>query len=402
MSRPTPFGSLRPAIVLAAAYALATAVWMVAGRVLPGGRWLAIHLFTLGVVTNLVLSLSQHFARSLTQQRGPVGRTELIGANVGTAMVLWGMPAGARWAVATGAAVVTGAVLVSYVRLRRVRKGAPGARFTWIVRTYERAHGAFVHGALLGVLLGTGLLSGAWYLPARIAHLHVNVLGWAGLTLLATLAFFGPAMVRTRIEHGGDARAGRALGWAATGLTVGVLALLGTGVGAAPATALRLLAAGALGVYATAVGVACLPVARAAMRAKPSARRPLVVALVAWFIAVAWADVLLVATGTWRYLDALGVALLAGVLGQAILASLGYLAPTLRRGDRLARERMRARLERGGMLRAIAWNAGVMLAVGGTAAGPHLAWVARAGWALVIAAALTQAGATLAPLPRTR
>ena len=62
----------------------------------------------------------------------------------------------------------------------------------------------FVHGAILGALLGTGVLTGRWYGAGRIAHLHVNILGWAGLTLLATLVFFGPTMVRTRIRQGAD------------------------------------------------------------------------------------------------------------------------------------------------------------------------------------------------------
>jgi hypothetical protein len=37
--------------IVAAGYGLATIVWVSAGGGLPGGRWLAVHLFTIGVVT---------------------------------------------------------------------------------------------------------------------------------------------------------------------------------------------------------------------------------------------------------------------------------------------------------------------------------------------------------------
>lgn len=389
-----PFRRLRAVALMAAGYALATTVWIVAGARLPGGRWLAIHLFTLGVLTNLVLALSDHFARTLTHQSGAAPRWQLAVANAGVVAVLWGIPAGERWSVAFGAAVVTGVVLLSYVRLRRLRRAALGPRFGWVVRMYERAHGAFVHGAVLGALVGTGVLPGAWYLAARTAHLHVMLLGWAGLTLLATIVFFGPTVARIRIEEGADARAARALRWGATGLTAAVLALLGTGFGGAPGTGLRIAAAAGLALYARAVVVVCVPVLRAVWRARPSAGRWSVVAGAAWFPLVAWGDAAAVAAGAGRFLEALGVLFLVGVLAQAILAALAYLTPLLiDRGD--SRDALRNRLETLGGPRAGAWNAGVVLAAVAAALGPSAgeigAWLARAGWALVIAAASGQA-----------
>ena len=44
-------------------------------------------------------------------------------------------------------------------------------------------------GALFGALVATSVLGGAWVTAVRMAHLHVNLLGWAGLTLLATIVF---------------------------------------------------------------------------------------------------------------------------------------------------------------------------------------------------------------------
>lgn len=392
-----PFRRLRGTALVAGVYAMAAAVWVAAGAWLPGGRWLAIHLFTLGMLTNLVLALTDHFARTLTHQGGAAPRWQPIVLNAGVLAVLWGIPVGERWSVAVGATVVTAVVFLAYLRLRGLRRRALAPRFGWVVRMYERAHGAFLHGAVLGALVGTGVLSGAWHLAGRTAHLHIMLLGWGGLTLLATMVFFGPTVARIRIESGADARAARALRWGAVGLTLAVLAILATGIEGVAATVLRIVAAAGLALYAWAVGVVSLPVLRAVWRAKPSAGRWSVLAAAAWFLVVVWGDTVAVAVGAGRPLEALGVALLVGVLAQAILGTLAYLAPLFRARNG-SREALRERLETLGGARAAAWNGGVAMAalaalVGSSAAG---IWLARAGWALVVGVALVQAALTAA------
>lgn len=61
-----------------------------------------------------------------------------------------------RLAVAAGATAMTAAVLWLYWDLRRLRRAALGARFAFVVRGYERACGAFVHGAILRGTVGIG------------------------------------------------------------------------------------------------------------------------------------------------------------------------------------------------------------------------------------------------------
>lgn len=155
-----PFERLRPVAFAAAGYGLSTMVWIVGGGRLPGGRWLAVHLYTLGVVTNLVLGLRDHFSRALTHQPGAMPRWQLALTNAGALAVLWGIPSAERWLIAGGATALTFVVLASYRRLRTLRRTALGPRFAWVVRMYERAHGAFLHGALLGALIGTGCSAG--------------------------------------------------------------------------------------------------------------------------------------------------------------------------------------------------------------------------------------------------
>lgn len=382
----SPFGATVPSVVAAVVFGVVAVVWVAAGGGLPGGRWLAVHLFTLGVVTNLVLAFTEHFGRTLTRQPATsiVWQTWVV--NIGVVAVLIGLPAGIRWLVAVGATVVTAVVCVSYVRLRRMRRQAVGARFGWIVRVYERAHGAFVHGAILGVLMGIGVLRGPWYVAARTAHLHVNILGWAGLTLLATLVFFGPTMARTRIVEGSDDRAARAVRLGATGVTVGALLLLATGVGGTAAVVFRVAAAVAIGVFGWAVTVTCRAVAVAARRANGSAARWPVVALNLWFPVAVWADVAVIVTGAWRWLDVVGLSVLLGVLAQAMAAVMTYLAPMFR-GRRFAgRDRLLARFERAAGARTVAYNVGVgAVVLAAVIGGPAGAAVAVAGWTLMIA-----------------
>jgi hypothetical protein len=393
----SPFAAAAPSIALALAFVGASLVWVVVGDPLPGGRWFSIHLFTLGVLTNLVLTFSEHFARTVTRAPGERAAWWPLVTNVGIVLTLVGRVVDHRWTLALGATLVSWSVLAAYLRLRRMRRSALGARFSWIVRAYERAHGAFLHGALLGVVLGVGLAPGGWFAGVRLAHLHANVLGWGGLTLLATLVFFGPTITRTRIEAGADARAARAIRVGATGLTVAVLALLGLGAPGAWSTAARLLAAAGLAVLAWAAIVVCLPVARAAVRAKPTAPRWNIVAVCTWLPTLVVADTLAVAVGAWRWLDAIGVAALLAVLAQAILATLIYLAPMLRGRTTGDRDLVRTRLERGATVRTAAFQVGVLaLVVAAVAAAPGFTAL---GWALIAAVAVTAAVAAMWPLP---
>lgn len=353
----SPFRPAAPSIAAALVYAAAAITWTAAGHLLPGGRWLAVHLFTLGVLTNLVLTFSEHFARTLTRTPGERAGWWPLVTNAGVVAVLVGLPSATPWLVAIGASVVTAAVTAAWWRIRTMRRRAVGPRFAWVVRAYERAHGAFIHGAVLGALLGTGVLTGRWYGAARLAHLHLLVLGFAGLTLLATLVFFGPTLARTRIRPGAEVSAVRALRSGATAITVAGVALLLTGLGGPAATVARVTAGAALGVVAWAAATVCWPVARAAFHGPASAARPGVIAVAAWLPPLVAADALVVVLGAWRWLDVLGLTVLLAVLGQSVAMTLVHLAPMLR--GRPVATVVRQRLDAAARWRAALTNLGV-------------------------------------------
>jgi hypothetical protein len=137
-----------------------------------------------------------------------------------------------------------------------------------------------------------------------------------------------------------------------------------------------------------------VPVIKAGARAKPSAQAWMIRAACVWFVLVVWADVAVIATGRWRLLDALGALLIVGVLGQAILASVGYLAPMLTPGGPSARAAVRDRLETLPRFRTGLLNVGVTAvaaaAVAGRGAAELGAVLSRTGWALVTAVVLIQ------------
>lgn len=396
----SPFWSTLPSITAAVAYAIVALVWILAGDHLPDGRWLAVHLFTLGVLTNLVLVFSEHFGRTLSKSEHPRRAWYAPVANVGILAVLVGIPTETSWLIASGAILVSGVVMASHGRLRDMAATAGDRRFGWIPAIYLWAHGAFVVGAALGMAMGLGWVAGEVYAMARLAHLHVNVAGWGGLTVLATLTFFGPAIVRTRITPGADDRSGRILLRAAPAPFVGITLLLLAGLDGGWATGLRLLSATAFAVFAVGVTVSCWPVAAAARAANAGPTRRPVVAVTLWFPIAAWCDVLVVATGRWHLLDAVGLAMFLGVLGQLIAAVLTYLTPMLRSRGFAGRDWLIGRLERGELVRTGAYNLAVVAIVAAAVMGGRVgSWIAGVGWLVVAGSIAWLLVAALAPVP---
>lgn len=385
-----PFAHLAPALALAAAYGVAALLWALAGDALPGGRWLAVHLFTLGVVSNLVLVLTVHFSATITHAPTD-GATWLRLAllNAGTLALLTGLHHDARAAFLLGALGSTAAVVWLLATLMRMRRRALGARFAFVVAAYEHGAAAFLLAGALGALLGAGGLAGPWHGGVRLAHLTAGTLGWAGLVLLATVVFFGPTVLRTRIAPHAMRLAIPALRTAAVALLVGVAALaLGGAAGAAGRLA-DVVAVLALAGYALAATAVCAPVVQVAYRTERDAHGLMLAASCVWFPAAAWAGVVALASGSPGLLDGVGLVLLVGVLAQAVLGSWGYLLPMAVGVGPAARALARRRLARLGRARAAALNLGVLLLALASmpATGPALtASLSTAAWTLIVAA----------------
>ena len=347
-----------------------------------GGRWLSVHLFTLGVLTNTVMAMSRHFAATLTRTRDNDAGTPLWLGNVGTAALVGGRVAQLAWLVAAGAAVVAAAVALNLRSMRSMRRAAVGARFAFVVRSYEWAHAAFLVGAVLGTLLGLGALPGRWYGAGRLAHMHVNVLGFAGLTLLATLVFFGPTMLRARIHPGADRIAARALRWGTAALALTVAALVATGAGGAWEATARISAGVALAGYCVVTLAICAPVVLAARRVGSTHLRPAVVGACAWLVTGIALDAAAVTLQSRALLDAAAIAVLIGALAQSIVAATTYVAAVVR-GD--------SRTQQRGPARGVVMNLGVALMIASIPIGGGAGMVVHRGAAATVGLAIVTA-----------
>jgi hypothetical protein len=188
-----------------------------------------------------------------------------------------------------GRLVMAATVIWLAVDLDRLRREAVDTRFTFVAVGYELACIAFVVGAVLGALLGVQWVRGAWYGAARLAHLHINVLGWGGLTLLTTVVFLGPRIMGTDMRPRAAGQAVWALRATATGLLVAVVALLLTG----PRPGVvwpRSLAAVGLAIYAAGAPSVAWHVLRSGRTAPGSIQANMIRLACVWFVVIVTAD----------------------------------------------------------------------------------------------------------------
>ncbi|GIJ23007.1 hypothetical protein [Micromonospora lutea] len=335
----------RRVAVLPLAYLVMLVAVTLVHPVLPGWRWLGMHLLLLGVATNAIVIWSAHFTSAVLRSPAPASRhgegLRLTVLNLGVVGVLASGVVGRPWIGVTGAGLVFAAIAAHLVWLVARLRAALPARFTVTVHHYLAATGAL----LIGIPVG------AWMLVVDddsrprllLFHAHVNLLGWVTLTVLGTLLTLWPTVLRTRMADSAGTAARRGLPTAIAGLTavgIGVLAWW-------PA-----LAVGGLALTATAVLLTAVPAGQAARQKTPAS-------FPSWSITAA-AGWLLVALGVdaWTLLsapdpagaaDRFGAVLvpfLIGFVGQVLLGALAYLLPmALGGGPARVRERT-ARLDR--------------------------------------------------------
>ncbi|MEU8799587.1 multicopper oxidase domain-containing protein [Spirillospora sp. NPDC048819] len=347
-----------------------TAVAALVHPELPAPRWLLVHLFLLGAVTNAIVTWTEHFAAALLRIPQPPRwwpMTRLGVLNAGIAAVLCGVAGGFPLLAAGGAATVV-TVVAAHVTVLTLRgRGALGGRFAHVVGWYVWSGAALVAGGTLGGLLASGRTPSGWQEPMRAAHAHVNILGWVGLAVLGTLFTLWPTVLRTRMVDGTGAIARWSLRAAVPGLSVAVGGLLAD---------LRWLAAAGLLLYAAAAALALVPFVRTLVRRRPHTPA-------SWMLAAGttWFAVTLVADAARQSVDGLLPLVLVGFVGQTLLGALTFLLPVVLGGGPAAFKANAAVIERVWIPRVIAVNVAVPLLVL-----PVPAWLTRAAWIVAIAA----------------
>lgn len=364
-------------------YLALTVVAVLAHDALPVPRWLAVHLLMLGAVTNAIVTWSEHFSVALLRAPTPSRRrsaVRLVALNASVLGVLAGVTTSHVPTITVAASALLVVVLDHVVNLVRIARKALQGRFARTVRFYVAAGLALVVGITLGGHLAVDSVPpGDGHLRFHAGHVHANLLGWVGLSVLGTLFTLWPTVLRTRMVEGIE-RAARAC----LLLTVGGLATLL----AALLVGHRALAVAGLGLYALGVAAALDPFVRTwRQRAPHDAASWTLAAGTGWLLVGVVADLLALATSPslGRYLDRLDalVPLLAvGFVGQVLLGALTYLLPVvLGRGPTGFRS-VSAVLGRAWPARLVLLNAGVAVV-----ALPLPDPLPRLGWAMVLASA---------------
>ena len=327
-------------------------------RWVPAAGWLMVHVLLLGIATNAILIWSSHFAEALlhTRSRNPIA-AQLTVVNIGAVAVMGGRLAGHSPVVTAGAILVAAGALLHAVLLGTRLRSALTARFGIFVRYYAIAACFLPFGAAIGAWLATGLAE-PYASRAVIAHVVLNILGFLGLTVLATVVTLLPTMLRTRLPARAVPLARRLLPVITGGIVVAAgIALAGW----RPGTTVALL------VVTLAVAALLAPIAQAAWRKPPRS-------YAAWAstCALLWLLASLVAlavgigtAGSWpQAADRLSAAVppfAVGFVAQLLTGALSYLLPVVLRGGPKVTRAMSYELDRGLGWRLVLLNLGVLL-----------------------------------------
>ena len=168
------------------------------------GRWLLVHLFTLGAVTNSILIWGRHFTEKLLKIDVPDGSRKIQLANiyllnVGIGATIVGK-LGDWWPVTTvGATVVGGAVAWHAISLGRDLMAKPDRPFAISVAHYVASACLLPFGAALGAILASPK-GEALHDDLLLAHEAINLVGFLGLAACGTLITMFPALWRTQMS----------------------------------------------------------------------------------------------------------------------------------------------------------------------------------------------------------
>ncbi|QAU51447.1 multicopper oxidase domain-containing protein [Corynebacterium pelargi] len=209
---------------------------------IPNYRWLLIHMFTLGALSNSIMLWSQHFTEKFLHQQlddatRPLQILRFRVLNAGIVITLIGQVFTAipgHWILTCIGATVIGLSLAyhawflgqQYLRADRTQRFAP------CVLAYIGSASFLPFGALFGALMAADV---GWKEELKFAHLTVNLLGFTGFAAIGTLMLLFPTIWRT--QSGGE-RPKLVL----TLMTIGVVdTVIGGLLGAGPFAAIGLM-----------------------------------------------------------------------------------------------------------------------------------------------------------------
>lgn len=381
-------------LAVAALYLGAAATSLALPPALRLGSWLPAHLALAGAASTAIAAVLPFFTTALVvappaRPAVRLGGIALVAGGALGAIVAWHeLPGQAIPAALAGGSFLVGIALVAIAAFGPLGRSLGPRR-----RIVEAAYGLALANVAVGVTIATLLVGGndavgsAWG-HLKPAHAWLNLVGFAGLVVVATLLHLAPTVAGGRMRPRASGR----------------LAIVGVGLGAplvaaGYAVAIDALArGGAIAVLLGAAGVAghAIVVTRDVTPGRWTTdagwHRLTAGALLggqAWLAAgLAVAAVRTLAGGAdpaaWS-LAAIGGPLIVGGIVQLLIGSMTHLVPAIGPGDAARHAAQRRRLGTAAAARTAATNIGTaLLALGGwlSAVGPWAGVLAAAGLAL--------------------
>lgn len=324
------------------AYLLCDAAIIINHRFIDESRWLMVHTFTLGAVTNALFIWTEHFTAAILRIRaaGRLGEASLLALlNGGVLTTALGIVTDRHAFTLVGVLLITCAVAGHAWRLWRSLRRALPARFTVTVQVYLASAVMLIPGIACGFGLATGV-GGRWHTALLGAHVSFNVLGWVGLPIVATLLTLWPTILRAQLPPGAEKAARRYTPFLCLMPAVAAAGALGLPIGAG------VMAGGIIGFTIFAV-LTLYPLAKTTWRMAGGSFPAMSVACGAtWLLSTIAVFGFLIWLNPARALGQLGVLvipLLGGGIAQVLMGSLGYLLPVMVGGGPKA---LRVRIKR--------------------------------------------------------
>jgi nitrite reductase (NO-forming) len=204
-------------------YLIAALFFGVFQKTSEGGEpaWLTVHLLLLGAVTNAIVTWSDHFVSALLwarSQNRSRQMTIISLLNIGIVGVLISVSKNSHVFLVLSALLMAG-VIAFYLRgITGLIKGSLNKKFKGVVAFYQLAALMILVGMTLGVVDTFRSDEDIWQSRITLAHLHANLLGWVGLTIIGTLVTLWPTVLRTQMHDKAIVKAKLGLKFLITGI----------------------------------------------------------------------------------------------------------------------------------------------------------------------------------------
>ena len=167
------------------------------------GAWLPLHLFLVGGLLPAIAGATQLLA--VTWSAAPAPRDRVASIHrwlivAGVVAVAAGRESDNGALVGAGGVTVVALILMLAASLKRIRHTAATDRFHPAIDGYLIGFGFALVGIAAGSALATNL-TGSWWVRVRDAHVAVNVLGFVGVVIAATLPYFVATQARMKMSR---------------------------------------------------------------------------------------------------------------------------------------------------------------------------------------------------------